>query len=192
LINFIGGGLFKTESFYDEIHSTHRTQKVTKTRFIIYQSFHFNVLTSSHPHVSRQDGGHLVIRPKKPVCHRWDFDIPRAKALMRISMLVGEAMVLALNARGIFVERINFQDNGNWGIDTKHGPTFHMHLYGRARGSIEQTHGEALVFPLRQEFSLQPPRDPLSEDDRSVIYSHIDQLAKDERYQLKCWQLDQD
>lgn len=163
-----------------------------KTQCLIYETFHFTVITSSKPHVSRTDGGHLVIRPKTPVCNRWDFDIPRAKALMRLSMLAGEAMLRALNRQGIAVERINLQDNGNWGINTTSGPTFHLHLYGRARGSIKQIHGEALVLPLRKEFPGQPPMEALTETDRLELSREMHALAIEERYRLAAWQLEND
>ncbi len=161
------------------------------TRYRIYETSHFEIKTSSSPHVSRTDGGHIVIYPLEPVRNRWDFDIPRAKALMRLTMLAGEAMVAALNENGVPVERINFQDNGNWGINTERGPWFHLHLYGRSRDSVLQTRGEALRLPLRSEFRTQEPFEPLTEADRLGIARHIAQLAGEDRYQLASWGMEQ-
>lgn len=155
----------------------------------VHETPDFLVVASDPPHVCRTDGGHLVIRPKDPVVHRWEFDIRRATALMRLSMLVGEAMLTALNERGIPVERLNFQDNGNWGIGTPNGPRFHLHLYGRARGSVNQVHGEALYFP-RKEMGFWKNYEPLNEEDIRAIQSHMERLEKEERYQLRHWRLD--
>ena len=153
----------------------------------IYETDDFIVAACSEPHVSRTDGGHIVIYPKDPVVNRWDLDPPRAAALMRLSMMTGEAMVAALNERGIPVERINFQDNGNWGIGTPEGPKFHLHLYGRARNSIHQTHGEALRIPHKNtEFWKE--LDVLDEEDRSLIGQHIERFAREERYSHKTWE----
>jgi len=41
---------------------------------------------------------------------------------MKLTMMVGEAMATALNRRGIDIGRINYQDNGNWGVFGPEGP----------------------------------------------------------------------
>ena len=105
---------------------------------IFYETKNFIVETRDHPHVSRIDGGHIVIRPRKDVLNRWDLDLKRANELMLLTMVVGEAMMKGLNKRGMPVERINFQDNGNWSIGTKEGQKLHIHLYGRAKNSVNQ------------------------------------------------------
>lgn len=153
---------------------------------LIYETDHFIVQSSVPPHVSRRDGGHMIIVPKVPVKHRWEFDPARAKALMRISMMAGEAMLQGLNERAIPVERLNFQDNGNWAIGTAKGPSFHLHLYGRASDSISQTHGEALRFPPKST-RFYDHLEPLNEDDEKTIKKHLDQLAREERYSLSVW-----
>jgi diadenosine tetraphosphate (Ap4A) HIT family hydrolase len=61
-------------------------------------------------------------------------------------MIAGEAMKTALNKRGVDIERINYQENGNW------LPQFHLHLYGRARSSKIQEYGWALHFPKDPSF----------------------------------------
>jgi len=121
---------------------------------LIYETKHFIVKSRSKPHVSRTDGGHITIMPKDPVENRWDFEPTRAKALMRISMMVGEAMKNALNERGVPVERLNFHDNGNWSINTEAGPKCHLHLYGRARDSVNQTPKEIASRQKQEIISL--------------------------------------
>ena len=34
---------------------------------LIFESKHFDIITPEHPHVSRHDGGHLIVNPKVPV-----------------------------------------------------------------------------------------------------------------------------
>jgi len=108
---------------------------------IFYETKNFIVEAPEKCHVSRTDGGHLIIRPKKDVKERWELSPKKAIELMRLSMMVGEAMITGLNKRGIPVERLNFQDNGNWRIGTKKHPHAHLHLYGRARNSKHQKRG---------------------------------------------------
>ncbi len=155
---------------------------------VFYETHDFRVKASDHPHVSRTDGGHIIIHPKQGVVHRWQFDIPRATALMRLSMLVGEAMLVGLNERGIPVERLNYQDNGNWGIGTQSGPLFHLHIFGRAKNSINQVHGEALRIPAR-ETEFWKHNEALNEEDIQAIVNHIHRLEKADRYQLERWNL---
>src|SRR3972149_1813710 len=131
----------------------------------------FTVEAKDQPHVCRTDGGHIVIRPKKPVCHRWEFDAQRASEVMLLSMIVGQAMLIGLNKQGIPVERINFQDSGNWAIGEGKLPRFHLHLYGRSRDSVHQKRGEALVFPEKKT-KLYEKLEPLHNADMEEILRH--------------------
>ena len=54
---------------------------------------------------------------------------------MYLTMLIGEAMIIGLNNRGIDIGRINYQDNGNWGVFKPEDPFLHVHLYGRAKSA---------------------------------------------------------
>ena len=153
---------------------------------LIHQVRCFSLHASDAPHVSREDGGHAVIYPDSPVVHRWEFDPEQATALMRFSMLAGQAMFRAMNERGVAVERINFQDNGNWAIDTPQGPRFHLHLYGRARGSIHQAHGEALYFPPKAT-RFWESLEPLNAEDRRGIAAWIKRLASEPKYDPERW-----
>ena len=152
----------------------------------IYETSDFAVVSAGEPHVCRTDGGHLILYPNQPIINRWDLDPRRAKLLMRLSMLAGEAMLVGLNERGIPVERINFQDNGNWGLGTPHGPHFHLHLYGRAKNSVHQVHGEALVIPHKAT-RFWENLEPLNDDDCAAIRSHIERLARETKYDLRYW-----
>ena len=157
---------------------------------LIYETTYFTVEACSKPHVSRTDGGHIIIFPKEPVGSRWDLDQLQAKALMRLSMMTGEAMQTALNEQGIPVERINFMDCGNWAIGTRRGPRLHLHLYGRARDSVHQVHGEALHFP-HKDTRFWEALEPLNEADMDLIREHLERLARKDRYSLQTWGLEE-
>ena len=156
---------------------------------LVWETEDFYLVSAEPPHVSRTDGGHLVIHPKEEVVHRWEFEPKRAVALMGLSMLAGEAMLRGLNERGIPVERLNFQDNGNWGIGTEKGPRFHLHLYGRARGSVNQVHGEALLFPPKAT-GFWKNYEPLKAEDVEAIRRHMKRLEEEPRYQARSWTLE--
>lgn len=151
---------------------------------LIFETKNFTVDSRDHPHICRTDGGHIVIAPKKAVVNRWDFDTKRAAELMLLSMIVGEAMTKALNKRGIPVERINFQDNGNWALGTEEGPKFHLHLYGRAKNSVHQKHGQSTRFPDK-ETKFYMKLEPLNESDIKEILNEVRIIMKKPKYKNK-------
>ena len=122
---------------------------------LIFESKNFTILTPEQPHISRGDGGHLIINPKAVVEDRTHLLRERAIELMKLTMVAGEAMKTVLTQRGIDIGRINYQDNGNW------RPELHVHLYGRARGAKGPPYGRYLVLPLTaQAFKAQAPLQP--------------------------------
>lgn len=82
-------------------------------RTILYESQYYSVIVPNKPLIDRLDGGHVMIYPKTPVKDRTLLSPAQAIELMKLSMIVGEAMETGLNKRGIDVVRINYQDMGN-------------------------------------------------------------------------------
>src|SRR4051812_6982346 len=95
----------------------------------VFESEHFEIIAPEHPHVSRGDGGHLIINPKVAVEDRTHLSREQAIELMKLTMIAGAAMKAVLTKSGIDIGRINYQDNGNWRHE------LHVHLYGRARSA---------------------------------------------------------
>ena len=146
---------------------------------LIFESQNFEIITPEHPHVSRGDGGHLIINPKVAVedCTK----LPRDKAveLMKLTMVAGEAMKTVLTQEGIEIGRINYQDNGNWRHE------LHVHLYGRAHGATIQTYGHPLSFPpTPQAFKEQMGNlQPLNAGDIAALKAEMVRLLGTEKYQ---------
>ncbi len=144
----------------------------------VYEARHFVLKTLDRPHVSRGDGGHIVIDPKTAVEDRTQLTREQAVELVKLTMVAGEAMKTLLTRRGIPVGRINYQDNGNWRAE------LHVHLYGRARNATLQPWGHALVFPptrgdfLRDMGNLEP----LDADDIAEIRAEMARLLATDRY----------
>jgi diadenosine tetraphosphate (Ap4A) HIT family hydrolase len=134
------------------------------------------------------DGGHLVIYPREKIKDRTQLSPAQAIELMKLTMIVGEAMEKGLNRRGIDVVRINYQDNGNWGFHSPAGPFLHVHLYGRAFSSKLQKHGEALYLP-RTEIGFYDSVSPLDEGDVAAIREEIERLASSGKYALEAWRV---
>jgi diadenosine tetraphosphate (Ap4A) HIT family hydrolase len=145
---------------------------------LIFESDHFEIVTPEHPHVSRSDGGHLIVNPKVPVEDRTQLSRDKAIELMKLTMIAGEAMKNVLTRKGIEIGRINYQDNGNWRHE------LHVHLYGRATGATIQIYGHPLKFPPTREAFKEQMGDlePLTADDVAALKSEIISLMGNEKY----------
>jgi diadenosine tetraphosphate (Ap4A) HIT family hydrolase len=144
----------------------------------VFESTHFDITVPERPHVSRGDGGHLIINPKVPVEDRTHLTREQAIELVKLTMVAGEAMKTALGRRGIDIGRINYQDNGNWRFD------LHVHLYGRARDAKLQPWGTFLQLPpTRDAFNkAMGDLEPLSADDIRELRAEIERLLATEKY----------
>lgn len=141
----------------------------------IYETDNFSVVSADHPFVDRSDGGHINIFPKLEVADRTKLTPDLAKEVMKLTMVVGEAMNIALNKRGIDVARVNYQDMGNW------TPTFHIHLFGRAKSAKSQKFGESVHLPKRETGFYDNFR-PLNGGDIREIRLEINRLLETEKY----------
>jgi len=145
---------------------------------LILESQHFVVLTPEHPHVSRSDGGHLIINPIVAVEDRTQLSRAQAIELVKLTMIAGEAMKTVLTRKGIDIGRINYQDNGNWRHE------LHVHLYGRARSATIQTWGHPLSFPptVQSQQELAGKLEPLNVDDVAELKAEMTRLLATEKY----------
>ncbi|MDD5162768.1 MAG: hypothetical protein PHD95_01020 [Candidatus ainarchaeum sp.] len=157
---------------------------------LIYETADFIVEAVDSPHITRADGSHIRIQPKKKVLDRQALTPKQAVELMRLTVLIGEAMTKALKRRGIDIGRINYQDNGNWSVFNPEGPYLHIHLYGRAKSAKIQLYGQACNFPHRQEHpEFYEQNEPLNKEDIKEIQKEIGKLLKTEKYKIANWKL---
>ena len=144
----------------------------------VYEAAHFEILVPERPHVTRADGGHLVINPKVAVEDRTKLERGQAVELVKLTMVTGEAMKIVLTRKGIPIGRINYQDNGNWRHE------LHVHLYGRARNASIQPWGTFLqIPPTREAFSAKMGNlEPLNAEDVRDLRAEIERLLASEKY----------
>ena len=145
---------------------------------IVYESVHFEIVVPERPHVTRADGGHLIINPKVALEDRTKLSREQAVELVKLTMAVGEAMKTVLTRKGIPIGRINYQDNGNWRHE------LHVHLYGRSRNATIQPWGTFLqIPPTREAFNAKMGSlEPLNADDVRDLRAEIDRLLSSEKY----------
>lgn len=82
----------------------------------VYEDQYFAVMAPRLPLNSKGDGGHLILTKKDPVTDRSDMTWQEAVDFVRVSMAVGRAMYDVLG-----IERMNYEDLGNWGVDDHGG-----------------------------------------------------------------------
>ena len=157
---------------------------------LIYETENFTVEAPDKPHVDRDDGGHIKIVPKVQVVDRQQLSPKLAIELMRLTIVVGQAMTTAMNRRGVDIGRINYQDNGNWTVLKRGGAYFHIHLYGRAKSAKYHKYGQACYFPHRDENPEYYARfKPLNQGDVEAIRKEIEKLFKQEKFSDSKWRL---
>ncbi len=142
---------------------------------LIFESTNFIVMPHPRNEVDRLDGGHIVINPKVTVEDRQQLTPYQAKELMRLTILVGEAMKRYYKSIGIELHRVNYQDNGNW------RPEQHYHLYGRAKTAKYQKAGDPIIPGHKDEYQN------LTDDDVSGLRKEIAQLLTEPNYSNSSW-----
>ncbi|MDX9914027.1 MAG: hypothetical protein RBS77_05620 [Candidatus Moranbacteria bacterium] len=155
---------------------------------IIYETENFIVEAVERPHVTRADGGHIKIYPKIKKVNRTKLSPKEAIEVMRLTMVVGEAMTKVMNEHGVDIGRINYQDNGNWSVFKPEGPYFHIHLYGRAKSARIQKYGDATHFP-QPKTGFYDGNEPLNGEDIVAIKTEMDKLFQESRFSNEEWKL---
>ncbi len=155
----------------------------------IYETRNFLVEAAGKPHIDRDEGGHIVIRPKVGISTRQELFPNQAVELMRLTIVVGEAMTKVMNELGVNIGRINYQDNGNWGVFKSEGPKLHVHLYGRAKNAKIQKYGQACYFPhIDEEPDYYKEFKPLNDaTDIKAIKEEIEKLFKEDKFSNRKW-----
>lgn len=157
---------------------------------LIFESPNFIIESHEKPFVTRTDGGHVRIRIKdRNIADRTKLEPKVAIELMRLTMIVGEAMEKAMNNRGIPVIKINYHDMGNWYAKTPgEKPFLHVHVFGRAANAVKQPWPESVYLPDRGT-GFYDNFEPLNESDILEIKKQVEIAIGREKYQLANWGL---
>ena len=155
----------------------------------IFQTENFIVESHEKPFLPRTDGGHVRIKIKdESITDRTKISPKVAVELMRLTMVVGEALQTAMNDLGIPVVKINYQDMGNWSYKEGKLPFLHVHIFGRASNAVKQPWPESMYLPDRKT-GFYDGFEPLNEKDVEEIKKSIELIFKEEKYQDKNWYL---
>lgn len=144
---------------------------------LVYEDKYFQVSSPEFPLNDRNDGGHLVLTKKAKVTDRSDMTHAEAIDFMRISMAVGKAMYEVLG-----IERMNYEDLGNWGIDDQGGAEMHLHFFGRAREQIHQIRGHHMFLYPKGHKIYQGHLEPFNDSDLKKLRAKIEDILNGEKY----------
>lgn len=148
---------------------------------IILETKTFSVEVPEKPFIDREDGGHLRLMSKIKVKDRTELNTEQTIEYALLSEVVGKALELGMNSRGIKIGNVNWQEMGNWSVFKPEGITLHMHIFGRAENAKTQKYGEAVRLPFR-DTGFYDSFQKLNEDDLSAIKGEIAELLRVEKY----------
>jgi diadenosine tetraphosphate (Ap4A) HIT family hydrolase len=144
---------------------------------IVYEDKFFQVVSPQYPLNCREDGGHLVLLKKESVKDRSEMDWQEAIDFIRISMMVGKAMYDVLG-----VERLNYEDLGNWGVDKPTGSTMHLHFFGRAKEQTHQIRGcHMKIYPEGHKI-YKGHLKPFTDEEIDLLKKEIDIISQEDKY----------
>jgi diadenosine tetraphosphate (Ap4A) HIT family hydrolase len=143
----------------------------------VYEDTYFKVIAPKFPLNCRADGGHLILLKKDAVFDRSDLSCEEAIDFMRISMAVGRAMYDVLG-----VERMNYEDLGNWGLDDPGGPKMHLHFFGRAKEQTHQVRGQHMSLFPKDHPIYRGHLQPLNEAEVGALRLRIKAILGEPKY----------
>jgi len=143
----------------------------------VYEDNYFQVISPEFPLNCRDDGGHLVLIKKEKVTDRSDLTYQEAIDFMRISMAVGKAMYEVLA-----IERMNYEDLGNWGIDDPQGPKMHLHFFGRTREQTHQIRGHHMFLYPKGHRIYQGHLKTFGNDEVKKLRVKVKEILKEAKY----------
>lgn len=143
----------------------------------VYEDKFFQVVSPEFPLNCREDGGHLVLLKKENVRDRSEMTWQEAIDFIRISMMVGQAMYKVLG-----VERMNYEDLGNWGVDKPQGSNMHLHFFGRAREQTHQIRGSHMMIYPEGHKIYRGHLKPFTEEEVAALKQELEAIAHEEKY----------
>lgn len=133
--------------------------------FLLWENDNFVIKTPFNPHISYDEGIHLIVTSNLAFENAWANPDISSEAF-RISAKACKIME-DLNIAPWF----NIQANGNWGLLSDGQKFFHIHIYGRNK---TDTWGRPITLP---ELPGTYRNEPMPEADRAVLVDAFKQIS---------------
>lgn len=171
--------------------------KIVDGKKVIWETENFMVVAVEAPFISREEGGHIMIRPngdKYKYDSRLDFSPSEALEQQRLCQMICEAYKVAMKKRNIEIVRINFFEAGNWAWKKDENGNlgkayYHEHIFGRTLDSKKQKFPDAPYLPDRKT-GFYDGFEPLNDEDIECIIEEMKKLENDSKYEKSKWQID--
>jgi diadenosine tetraphosphate (Ap4A) HIT family hydrolase len=126
--------------------------------WILWENKDFVVKTLKNPHISLEEGCHIVIFTKEKLEKSWDNPELACKGFelaIKVSKIVVDEKI---------ADWVNIQNNQNWGLLPGGKLFFHIHIYGRRKSG--KTWSQPVEIPkLPNTFKNKP----MSERERKIL-----------------------
>ncbi len=163
--------------------------QVTSPQDTLFKSLSFIVERAPRPFISREEGGHIRIFPiDSSISCIHDLSSKQAIELIRLEMVVREAMIDGMNLQGVPVVWVNMEDLGNWAFKRNEKPILHIHVFGRVASAKKQVWPEAPYLPDRSS-GFYDGFEPLTNEDMRVIGQLIERKLIEKKYSNLNWGL---
>ena len=130
--------------------------------WLLWQNKEFIVTTPENPHVSPEEGCHIIVLTKKKLEKPWD----DPKLSGRTFELAARVSKIVIGER--IADWVNIQNNQNWGLLPRGRLNFHIHIYGRKKSG--KTWGQSITLPkLPNTFR----NEPLSQKERERLKTKL-------------------
>lgn len=164
---------------------------------VIWETQNFEVVAANHPFISREEGGHMMIRGKGDKYRynsRLDFLPNEVLEQQRLCQMICEAYKIAMKKRNIEIVRINFFEAGNWAWKKDESGNiskayYHEHIFGRTIDAKKQKFPDAPYLPDRKT-GFYEGFEPLNDDDIKSIIQEMKKLEESPKYDVNLWKID--
>lgn len=171
--------------------------KIVDGKKVIWETQNFEVVAANHPFISREEGGHMMIRGKGDKYRynsRLDFLPNEVLEQQRLCQMICEAYKIAMKKRNIEIVRINFFEAGNWAWKKDESGNiskayYHEHIFGRTIDAKKQKFPDAPYLPDRKT-GFYEGFEPLNDDDIKSIIQEMKKLEESPKYDVNLWKID--
>mgnify|MGYP004592233595 FL=1 len=171
--------------------------KIVDGKKVICETKNFEVVAANHPFISREEGGHMMIRgrgDKYRYNSRLDFLPNEILEQQRLCQMICEAYKIAMKKRNIEIVRINFFEAGNWAWKKDENGNvskayYHEHIFGRTLDAKKQKFPDAPYLPDRKT-GFYEGFEPLNDDDIENIIQEMKKLEESPKYDINFWKID--
>lgn len=172
--------------------------KIVDGKKVIWETQNFEVVAANHPFISREEGGHMMIRgrgDKYRYNSRLDFLPNEVLEQQRLCQMICEAYKIAMKKRNIEIVRINFFEAGNWAWKKDESGNiskayYHEHIFGRTIDAKKQKFPDAPYLPDRKT-GFYEGFEPLNDDDIKSIIQEMKKLEESPKYDINFWKIDE-